>query len=232
MDDLEINQDVIRQEFVRYLVLNRSLEIESKLSEILKYLLGLEKEDDNKSLGFKGSALSLKAKVDLLFDINKIEKDLYKELILFMEIRNQFVHNLDSRTFEVVTKRINKQKKILDIFEKNKKLPNHEGLDLENKLRVGFLGMTQTMLKELKDIHIHIIEERILRLKNETNGRLIELYQSTIKHVDSSIDEMRLIINQELENEFGDNKNFGDKFMVKFSQLIKEKIDLNKKKDH
>ena len=76
---------------------------ENEISRALKYLLRTVRPD-SKTLGNKSSSLSFKSKVDLLFDIGDLEKPAYDKLILFMEIRNQFIHNPMCNSFADLAK--------------------------------------------------------------------------------------------------------------------------------
>ena len=96
-------------------ILEKSITIETYLSQILMRLLDIV-NNENKTLSYKGTALSFKAKVDLLFDIEKIEKNLYNDLVTFMEIRNQFIHNYDTNSFETVNLRINSKKRLIELY--------------------------------------------------------------------------------------------------------------------
>jgi hypothetical protein len=89
-------------------VLKASIEIETKLSELLLELLDIIK-DTPKTLVKTGSALTFKSKADLLLDIYKIDQELYTDLILFTEIRNQFIHINETNSFETVIERVKKE---------------------------------------------------------------------------------------------------------------------------
>jgi hypothetical protein len=77
---------------IRKDVLANSLRIEHDLSIIISGLLGLKKE--NKSFGNTSKSLSFDAKLTLLMDMETITKDQQTKLSMFMQIRNQFMHNL------------------------------------------------------------------------------------------------------------------------------------------
>ncbi len=83
------------------------------INGILLQLFSIKKETPN-TLGHKSSAISFKTKIDFLYDLERIDKNTYTDLITLMEIRNQFMHNLDADTFEIVINRINKSKQILN----------------------------------------------------------------------------------------------------------------------
>ena len=98
---------------LRSSILLCSIREENEVSKALKYLLRTVK-DGSKTLGNKSSSLSFKTKVDLLSDIGDLDKTEYDRLILFMEIRNQFIHNPECNSFadfgKVATETDNKLK--------------------------------------------------------------------------------------------------------------------------
>ncbi|TRW22164.1 hypothetical protein FMM05_18420 [Flavobacterium zepuense] len=79
-------------------ILISSIRVEEAASNVLVYLFRTIKPD-SKTLGNKSSSLSLKNKIDLLYDLEDIEKADYAGMIKFMEIRNQFIHNPNCSCF-------------------------------------------------------------------------------------------------------------------------------------
>ncbi|MBC6613000.1 hypothetical protein H8B15_18910 [Hymenobacter sp. BT507] len=88
---------------LRSSILLCSIREENEISRALKYLLRTVRPD-SKTLDNKSSSLSFKNKVDLLYDIGDLEKSQYDKLILFMEIRNQFIHNPNCNSFVNLSK--------------------------------------------------------------------------------------------------------------------------------
>ncbi len=77
---------------LRSFVLEHSIRQERTSANIIKSLLRIVK-NKTKTLGNKTSSLSFKNKIDLLHDLEEIDDEMYKHLVKFMEIRNQFAHN-------------------------------------------------------------------------------------------------------------------------------------------
>lgn len=102
----------------RKIVLDRSIRIEKMLSDLLGDLLGIESKTSD-SFGNKNCALSLNAKVLLLKDMNIIDSEDREKLQLFMEIRNQFIHNFDVKSFLLCTMNISKNLKIKYRYDNN-----------------------------------------------------------------------------------------------------------------
>ena len=85
----------IRKEILLY-----SLIVESFTSIFLSLILGMDNYKESRTLGNKGSNLSLSNKIDLLIDIGALEGETRSKFQVFMEIRNQFAHNLESSSYE------------------------------------------------------------------------------------------------------------------------------------
>jgi len=83
---------------LRTVVLQHSIRQEQTSSEIIKALLRILKSK-TKTLGNKSSSLSFKNKIDLLHDLEELTDEEYNQLIKFMEIRNQFIHNHECSSF-------------------------------------------------------------------------------------------------------------------------------------
>jgi len=176
-------------------VLAKSIHIETYLSQILMTLLDIE-SINNRTLGTKGSALSFKAKTDLLYDINKINKELYTDLIIFMEIRNQFIHNFDTNSYEIVIKRIGKEKRLLELFAESK-IENGNIKEKEEKLKFGFSHLSISIFKRLE-----IIEEKTQALKRKIEilekSHDLEFKEITQKALADSIDDAMELLNSNL----------------------------------
>lgn len=112
-----------RTEYLRY-----SLLFEGYLSALIASLLNITDEKNSRSLGFRSSAISFKTKVDILLDMNLINKDDIWKYETFMLIRNQFMHNMDADTYDDCLEYIDKEKKnkLLKFYPKNIDLSEEE----------------------------------------------------------------------------------------------------------
>jgi len=104
----------------RTMVLEASVQIESNISDILGYLLGIDVEA-SRSLSCKSTALSFNAKLNLLLDMNKLNKPEVEKFVIFSQIRNQFAHNVRVVSFDTCINEIegllNRFRKLYDILE-------------------------------------------------------------------------------------------------------------------
>ncbi len=84
---------------LRSWVISQVLRLEQTSSSLMRTILRMFKET-SKTLGHQSSALSFKSKIDILYDLEEIDKTEYNYLLKMMEIRNQFAHNPNAISFE------------------------------------------------------------------------------------------------------------------------------------
>lgn len=125
----------------RQIAIEKTLIIESLTSKLIKHLMGLDLDGNTKSLDNKASSISLRAKIDLLTDCGKVDKQTYSNLLHIISIRNQFAHNFECNNFEDLPKFIDGIEKPLlkycaELTE-----------SLEENLKIGFLNMLEQAFK-------------------------------------------------------------------------------------
>ncbi|WP_299367387.1 hypothetical protein [Winogradskyella sp.] len=150
-----------KQDFTyRQLAIEKTLKIESITSMLIKNIIGLAINEETKTLSNKSSSLSLKSKVDLLYDCKKINKEEYSILLHILSIRNQFAHNFDCKKFEDLPNYISGIDKPL--------LKYCESLtaDHNQNLVNGFNRMIEIIMESLKIQ----FEEMIIDLKRQTRN--------------------------------------------------------------
>lgn len=209
--NIEIKSDILR----------RSILIESSLAQLLGTILNIQ-SSDSKSLGYTGTALSFKAKTDLLYDIDRISKPLYNDILTFMEIRNQFIHNSDTNSYElVINERINRKNNLLDFINKNEIC----AADSETSLKLGVQGLSISILENLKTAHLKILDELISEYDKEDVERnmrkiQLEILSECITNVFNRIKNMN-------ETIFDDKKDFNnilkDEILKEFSSRTEKK---------
>jgi hypothetical protein len=79
-------------------ILDIALSLEENVNSLLLIYLSIETEE-RKAITNKSGNLSFKNKIDLLFDLEILDKEEYKHFLLLMEFRNQFLHNIDCNSF-------------------------------------------------------------------------------------------------------------------------------------
>ena len=206
-------------------VLYRSIQIENFLSKILMVLLDIE-NPNSKILGHSGTALSFKSKADLLYDIKKISLELYNDLLTFMEIRNQFIHNDDTNTYEfVINQRINRKKNFLNYIETKKITAN----DNESKFKIGFEEFTIDIVKNLEKVSLKIKEEKTKafddKVKLAEKTKEAELYDLSLKVLSNSIDEVTGIFGKRFKEAFNDKEDIGEKLKNGIQRVFEKRLN-------
>jgi len=215
-------------------VLEKSIQIESYLSQILMRLLDIENLN-NRSFGTKGSALSFRSKADLLYDINKIQKELYTDLILFMEIRNQFIHNYDTNSFEKVNSRLSKKNRLVELYEEIIE-PKNENWNIEKKLKKGFICLCIRIVEKLQLTENGIIKEKedSLRIQIEIaeKNHELEFKEITNKALADSIDDAMDLLNKSFStSDFGRKLNSENILTKKIKSSIFSFLEKNMRKE-
>jgi len=98
-----MKQTVITNEInleLRSQILEIALTLENSINKLITVYLEIE-HPDPKTIGNKNSSISFKSKLDLLSDLEILSKEEYSKLLLVMEFRNQFLHNLNCDSFIV-----------------------------------------------------------------------------------------------------------------------------------
>ncbi len=190
MRNTEINIE-LRSEILEY-----SLILENAINDLLLLQFGIFESGKSTKLFGKKQGITFKNKIDLLFDINVLNKDENGEFELLMIFRNKFLHDLECNSFHIIVSDFdnglkNRFKKFL---QKDQDIIDEELC--RKACRELFLKNIRTLQTKLKTRR-QIIEE-----KNEVFQLLSN---NIIFHVDlffDLIDELFLILeNSELENE-------------------------------
>ncbi len=84
---------------LRIEILECALKLEANINTLLLELLDIPDNIKKKSLSGKSGSLSFKNKSDLLFDLEVVSDNEHRELILLMEFRNKFLHDLYCNSF-------------------------------------------------------------------------------------------------------------------------------------
>lgn len=190
-------------------VLAKSLILEDALSRLLAILFRFSK-NTSKTLGHTSSSLSFKTKADLLYDLGRLKDEQHKALIMFMEIRNQLIHNLDCDSLMKAVLRCNKTNKFLAIDEKLKK-QFHDTTNENQKetiLKLLLEQLTKNIISFCKSI-IGSIEEEIKeedrRRKKEFEA---EFLLGAIKCLSDSVDMVSDISDEVFIGDDQENKKF------------------------
>lgn len=202
-------------------ILSKSLIIEDVLSGILSIVLGFPK-DSSATLGHMSSAFTFKAKTELLKDLKLLKAQQYKDLIMFMEIRNQLVHNLATNTLLKAVERSQKTKKLL---EHNKDLQNRfncndDSGSQEDIIKIGVNELYHRSLNFLKDILRAIIIEADQIEKIQSQEIQTEFLIEVIEFIKNAIKSLK-----EIHTDYSDSdlKEIEETIFIFFWQQVQKK---------
>ena len=151
------NFDKVKNLPLRTEILDIALSLEQNVNSLLLIYLSIEIQE-RKAITNKSGNLSFKNKIDLLFDLEILNKDEYKYFLLLMEFRNQFLHNIECNSFTYA----------VDILgrDKEKSLMKFNELDFNT-------DKNQSRMKSVSVINYSTVKE--------------EVYWSNLKTLHSSI---------------------------------------------
>jgi hypothetical protein len=155
---------------VRSFVIELTLRLEQTSSSLIRTILRLF-NDDLKTLGDKSSALSFKSKIDLLLDLEEIDKTDYNHLMKIMEIRNQFAHNHKAISFESLDEINPEINKYLNKFKPDE---SPEELPREELLRLSFRKIFEKVCGKLLVSEIEFINGIQEEFKTYINNKIVE----------------------------------------------------------
>lgn len=204
----------------RSMVLENSLLLEAKLSEILISLFKIKKTELH-TLGNKSSSISFKTKVDFLYDLERIDKELYSDLMLFMEIRNQFIHNSNAVSFFKVVSGFSRKNRLQEMEQDFKKYFDDKTFKEEEKeglYEVSFRKLCVLIMEKLLRIQFKIVNEIA-----EENGK--DFYKEGVKLYDEAIDEFAAELNEFWKRE-GVQSEMGDIVKAAIRKKLREKLEI------
>lgn len=198
-------------------VLTYALILEGTTSIFLAGLLGIKDPINSRTLGNKGSSLSFNTKIDMLIDIGALDVDKRNKYQAFMEIRNQFMHNMEASTYEKCFYYL-PEKKDTWIFGK---YPQPFIFPIEERLKRA----VEELSKELIGLTTHLMQQ----LKNKFKAQAkAEVSQEWVQDIVKTLFEIQKNLDTAINNEITKGvdidprklKNLGSKIV----QLIYKKL--------
>ena len=169
-------------------VLRTALLIEGIAAPFLAKLIGVENPKDSYSFSDTSTALSFSSKILLLIDIGALSRHDKAKFFTFMEIRNQFVHNISAKDIETCLPFLPKGKDsyILKTYPQDKKLAFVKQMELAvDELTKDVFAIAANLMKKIEakikvDVESEITKQAFDKLvkalwdKKETFNKLID----------------------------------------------------------
>ena len=172
---------------IRKEILGNAVTLENTVSIFLAALLGINDAKNSITLGNKGSSLSFNNKIDLLIDIGALDGDTKSKYQTFMEVRNQFMHNLYAKDYVSCYSFLPKGKDSFIL----KKYPQQNSKSEEDQLKDATLQLTEDVLIITSKL-IHKLEEKLLtqakaEVYEQSNNVIIESMSNAVKEFNETI---------------------------------------------
>lgn len=188
----------IRTEVLRY-----SLIIENFTSIFLGSLLNIPDHKKSKSLGNKSGNLSFNQKIQLLIDIQALDPKEKKKFLVFMSIRNQFMHNNDADCYESCFNNIDGADNfILKIYPQDKKLSK------EKQLAIAFRKLSNDIVSTTVQLYEKVEE----KFRKQIESKMLAEYK---KNSNNAISEIEKMINKVFDKKIDDDENSIDSSKLK-----------------
>ncbi|MGS2727884.1 hypothetical protein ACU8DI_14840 [Psychroserpens sp. BH13MA-6] len=186
--------------------------MEKIASYSLAFIFDIENPENSKSLGNKNTSLSFNQKLNLLFDSGSIEKEEKERMEIFMEVRNQFMHNLNVDSFSDVFKLLDGRTKRL-----KKLYPSYfsDDIELEKSLDTVTEKLYLEGMKTLRSFK----GARSTKLDSIANATIYKKYYNTTpKAIDKALRMLIKDIN-------GDTFEWSDKTtLIENIEILKKQI--------
>ena len=162
---------------LRMEVLEYALKLEKNINTLLLDILDIPNKE-TKTLSGKNGSLSFSNKIDLLLDLDILEKNDHSQLLLLMQFRNKFLHDLDCDSFERALFLFGKDKnnfviKLLSgeiIKDKNRRKEILETYNLKNEEERE--ALCREAYSQLFNRTVQIITDKITLFEKEYNKRI------------------------------------------------------------
>lgn len=169
---------------LRHSILITALALESLTSMYLAGLLGIKDYKNTKSFGNKSGNLSFNQKIELLTDLDALSKDDKKKFQTFMEVRNQFMHNIEIKSYTECFKMLDgKENYILKHF------PQDKTIIKEVQLRIATETLGIQLMDIINNLASKIFINDIHKVKSEMHVLIQEKFSNSIQNMKTILEE-------------------------------------------
>jgi hypothetical protein len=191
-------------------ILKTSLLIERFLSHFLGGLLNIKDVRKSISLGNKNTALSFNQKINLLIDIGALNSETKAKFQIFMELRNQFMHNIEAKTYTSCLSFMDGKESYL-----LKKYPQNITYTKETQLRKAVSNLSTEVL----ELSIGIMDRLKEKWGKDAEASTNKLLADSLK---ASVVEAGDLLNESIDQQIQAGKNISPKQLEKLgTQMTK-----------
>lgn len=154
-------------------ILDIALNLEQNVDSLLLAILLIE-NPKRKAISNRSGNLSFRNKLDLLFDLYVLNSNEHRMLLLLMEFRNQFLHNIECNSFAAAVQLLGNDKKKRLLKFDNLESNSDKEFQYQNAYRNLHLESMKIILEKIKD-HKTEIDERHKTLTKLLEGNIFLL---------------------------------------------------------
>lgn len=186
--------DILKtEENTRLFVINKSLIIEKRITELICTLLNIDR-GSSKSFGSGSGSLSFAQKLQLIYDIRSLDKTQKKKLRTVLEIRNKFAHVIEIDSFNALFKIASKGKEIRkDLIlwypVNNKRDNDYDENNFKHMFFNLFLDITSKILINIT------LEFTVIKMHEDVKASYENFFVSAAKEILSESEEGQTVLN-------------------------------------
>jgi len=203
---------------IRKNILLKAVIMEGLTSGFLSMLLGIKNPELTKSFGNTGAALSFSQKINLLIDVGALENLTRKKFQAFMEIRNQFMHNLEATSFT---------KCLQYIPDTARFLHKNYLLDLKKSEEENYSTIVESLGSEVLKLTTSIIDKLKEKIANDAKAGF---YKESKDDLIKSIFDTKEELSKYIDDFCNKNKTVDSKELKSLNELFVKLIYANLKK--
>jgi hypothetical protein len=194
---------------LRLTILENSLFHEYLITSELSSLLGVDMSESY-SFGDKSTSLSLSSKINLLIDLNILEKVQKTKLLYYLEIRNKFLHNWKCRKFEDCFKSIPSTYKALEKLYS----PSQ---DLTTELKMVYCY--NALGEDIVDILINHITKKVI--KSRAESQIKDTYEKELSTMTTKVFSTFLeILESDILQKYNIKNEDKNQLLIQFSHKV------------
>lgn len=175
-------------------VLQYALIIENFTSIFLATLLDIKDIKNSRVLGNKSNPISFNQKVTLLIEIEALDAGEKAKFWTFMEVRNQFMHNMEAINYETCFTYLDGKDKYL-----LKQYPQKSELPREEQLKLAFRALSEEVVKSTMGLYERVKD----KIRSTVNSDMHKEFQA---NATNAIMEIEKAFNSIFENASKSNK--------------------------
>ena len=160
-------------------VLQYALIIENLTSLFLGALLGIKDLKNSRVLGNKSNPISFNQKVTLLIEIEALDSAEKTKFLTFMEVRNQFMHNIEAHTYETCFSYLDGKDNYL-----LKSYPQKYGIPKEMQLKMAFMELSEDVVKSVMGLYEKVKEKFAEKVKRDVHKEFMENTTDAIREIE------------------------------------------------